>query len=263
MNKIEVTPLGTVTPYCNGTKNCSGFLIKYNNNYFLFDAGNGITRNMNMNKELESLEIFISHLHVDHYGDLLCLAQTALVYSRLGVVKNRINVYIPDQDIIIKDGERQHIEDYNFIHSLTKEYPLNIIDYHDIDYTKEDIHITSLLVPHQVKAYAFRMDTPIGSIVYSGDTGSKNNLSEFAKNADLFICESTFLKNQIKNADSHLFTYEAAEIARKANVKKLILTHFWPETDKSLYVDEAKEIFKNTEYAEENKKIVLTNEEKY
>ena len=44
---------------------------------------------------------------------------------------------------------------------------------------------------------------------------------------------------------------------QKANVKKLLLTHFWPEIDKDEYVNEAKEIFENTEAAVEGKKIIL------
>ena len=46
-------------------------------------------------------------------------------------------------------------------------------------------------------------------------------------------------------------------IARDANVDQLVLTHFWPELDKELYVNEAKEIFSNTIAAEEGKKLVL------
>ena len=77
----------------------------------------------------------------------------------------------------------------------------------------------------------------------SSDTGYKHNcLEEFAKDANLLICESTFLRGQIKVEDHHLFAHEAAEIAKKANVQKLVLTHFWPSIDKQKYVNEAKNI---------------------
>ena len=54
-----------------------------------------------------------------------------------------------------------------------------------------------------------------------------------------FICESTFLKGQNKTEDTHLFAYEAALIASRANVNKLYLTHFWPEIDPEEYLNEA------------------------
>ena len=57
--------------------------------------------------------------------------------------------------------------------------------------------------------------------------------------------------------DTHLYTYEAATIAKKASVKTLALTHFWPEIDKKEYVNEAKEIFINTVACEENSEIIL------
>ena len=77
----------------------------------------------------------------------------------------------------------------------------------------------------------------------------------FAKDADLLICESTFLKGQLKNDDNHLYAYEAGMIARDANAKKLLLTHFWPEIDKQKYVDEAKETCKCDVIAAEEGKV--------
>jgi ribonuclease BN (tRNA processing enzyme) len=53
-----------------------------------------------------------------------------------------------------------------------------------------------------------------------------------------------------------LYAHEAALIAKSACVKKLALTHFWPEIDKSEYVKEAKSIFENTIAAEEGNAII-------
>ena len=44
-----------------------------------------------------------------------------------------------------------------------------------------------------------------------------DELEKFAKDANLLICESTFLKGQIRNGDNHLFAHEAAIIAKNAN----------------------------------------------
>lgn len=56
---------------------------------------------------------------------------------------------------------------------------------------------------------------------------------------------------------NHLSAEEAAMIAKKSNVKKLILSHFWPEINKLSYFNEAKNIFKNVEVASENKEYIL------
>lgn len=249
MDKIIVIPLGTVSPYPKDDKNCPGFLIKYNNYNILLDCGNGCTRLLNLPNDLNNLNIFISHLHPDHYGDLLSLIQATLVYSRYSLIKNPINLYIPNNV--------ENILDYKLLEQLASNTLINIKAYNNINLNIGNIKITSLLVPHQISSYAFKIETQAGSIVYSSDTGTKNNLKEFALNTDLFICESTFLKNQKRTEDAHLYTYEAAKIAADANVKQLLLTHFWPEIDKQKYVEEAREIFNNVSAAKEGKALVI------
>ena len=76
---------------------------------------------------------------------------------------------------------------------------------------------------------------------------------KFCRDADVFICESTYLESDNVLSDGHLNTKEACIIAKKSNVKKLILTHFWPENDKVKYLNEAKKYFDNVDVAIENK----------
>ena len=263
-------PLGTVSPYPKGDKNCPGFFVEYNDNKLLLDCGNGCTRLLNLPEDLNNLKVFISHLHPDHYGDLLSLMQAIIVYKRLGYINDNVKIYIPNDDIIDveqyytdDDGWgasrkiKENLLDFKLLFDLAKKNKIECIGYNSIDSEFDDISIKSLIVPHQIKSHAFRIDTPHGSIVYSSDTGTKNGLRNFARDCDIFICESTFLKGQCRIDDAHLFAWEAAAIAKDANVKKLILTHFWPEIDKEKYLEEAIKIFENTEVAEEGKKILL------
>ena len=112
--------------------------------------------------------------------------------------------------------------------------------------------------PHQLITHSIKLESSDVTWVYSGDTGFKENtLEDFSQNANLLICEATFLKSQQKLEYFHLYASEAGIIARNANVGKLLLTHFWPSIDKELYVNEAKEYFKNTEAAIEGKKLIL------
>ena len=250
MKELIVTPLGTVSPYCYKNKNCSGFKIEYNNHVYLFDAGNGITKNLNFPKDFNNLIILISHLHSDHYGELNAICQAAYAYKKYGLINNNIDVYIPKED-------SKTIIDYDNIHLLENKYPVNIHDYDNLNIFDGEISIKSIKVPHTITSNAFRFDMDSLSVVYSGDTGTENNLREFAKNTDLFICESTFLHGQVRLENVHLYASDAAKIANDANVKKLLLTNFWPHIAKEMYVNEAKEYFLNTDYAEEGKKLIL------
>ena len=91
-------------------------------------------------------------------------------------------------------------------------------------------------------------------IVYSGDTTPLDEMVDFAKEADLLIHESTFEGGYGDKAYEmgHSTSVQAAEIAKKANVKRLILTHVSTRYKKSDILEtEAKEIFENSTVAED------------
>ena len=86
-------------------------------------------------------------------------------------------------------------------------------------------------------------------IVYSGDCRPSESLVKLAEGADLLIHESTYLHDAAEMAEdrSHSTSREAAEIAKRAGVKKLILFHYSRRyRDTNEMVSEAKKIFKNT-----------------
>lgn len=272
MDEIKITPLGTVSPYCKGNMNCPGFLVETNQEKILLDCGNGITRYLDLIKDLNNLTIIISHLHKDHYGDLLNIAQSSYVLKRLGYLQNKIKVYIPNGDKIsvkedYKDNEdwvasrmvKKNLLDFDYIMDLSKVGYLEIIPYDNkFKLNFDNMELSFSKNPHQIITYSTKLETEGLKLVYSSDTGYYgNSLEEFAKDANLLICESTFLRSQIKSEDSHLFAYEAGLIAKNANVEKLLLTHFWPEIDKQNYVDEAKEYFDNVEASVEGKVLRL------
>lgn len=81
------------------------------------------------------------------------------------------------------------------------------------------------------------------------DTITCENAISAAKGADLFFCESTYLEELKEQAQErkHMTALEAATIAKKARVKKLVLIHFSQRyTDLSLFSKEAKKIFPQT-----------------
>jgi ribonuclease Z len=95
---------------------------------------------------------------------------------------------------------------------------------------------------------------PGRKIVYSGDTRPTESLIELAENADLMIHESTFDDELLERAqeDGHSTPSQAAETAKKAMVKHLILTHISAryKNPKAL-LEQAKKIFPNADVAED------------
>ncbi len=91
-------------------------------------------------------------------------------------------------------------------------------------------------------------------IVYSGDTAPCDSLAELANNADILIHEATFSGEMKEKAMEfgHSTSIQAAEIAKKAGVKRLILTHISPRyEDAGILLSEAKAVFKETYLAED------------
>jgi ribonuclease Z len=86
-----------------------------------------------------------------------------------------------------------------------------------------------------------------GKIAYSGDTLPSDNLVKLAENADVLIHDATFRKDEKVEGWLHADSTEAANVAKKAKVKKLILTHFSRRYASAKELEEeAKEIFRNT-----------------
>ena len=272
---MEIKVLGSVSPYCKGNKNCPGFLVIEGKEKVLLDCGNGSTSQMSMPEDLENLTIIISHLHKDHYGDLLSIAYASYVYHKLGYLDKKIPVYLPKPSFMkgenntpdidkAKKGMESEIMDYDFLTHLGKEQYLEFRTYDDSSKIQiGQMQLTFSKNPHPTKTYSTKITTEKESIVYTSDTGyEKNTIESFARGVDLLICESTFIRGQQKKEDFHLYAYEAGVIAKRAEVKQLVLTHFWPELNKSLYAEEAKEEFSNTIVAKEGKYLKIKNNNK-
>ncbi len=97
-------------------------------------------------------------------------------------------------------------------------------------------------------------------IVYSGDTRPCRSLVALAKGADLLIHESTFGDEFRVRAETELHSTpgQVAALAKKAGVKRLILTHISARyKDPSPLVDQAREAFGNVDVAEDFRRIVI------
>jgi ribonuclease Z len=91
-------------------------------------------------------------------------------------------------------------------------------------------------------------------IVYTGDTRPFEGFAKFAAGADLVIHESTFDDSLIEKAklDGHSTPSQAAEEAKAAGAKQLVLTHISARyPDATLLLEQAKKVFANTIVAQD------------
>lgn len=164
-------------------------------------------------------------------------------YRALGLFTGTVHLYLPKTNDLDRDYIINEVKEYFSITEYDEGSVLRIGSC-DISFFK---------TVHSIDSFSIKVEAADKKIVYSGDMGYHDisSFCEFCRDADIFICEATFLENEGKNNQFHLHTNEVSEIASEANVKKLIITHMWPEHSKDLYLNEIKRDFESVFAAEE------------
>lgn len=246
MSEVIVTPLGTVSPYPKGDMNCPGFLVESGPCKILLDCGNGVTRYLNFPNGLKDLNVILSHYHKDHIGDIGSIQYASFCYHNLGLLDDKVKVFLPKHDF---GHNRESILSND--ESYCEYFDMSDVGVGDFSVSFHDNR------SHTINSYMTKLDNGEVKIVYTSDIGMSNygDLVRFCRDADLLICESSFLRKHNSSSKTHMRACDAGRLAKDSGVGELLLTHFWPEEDKNLYLEEALEIFPNSSVAEEGKKI--------
>ena len=163
---------------------------------------------------------------------------------------NRVEVFtIPLDHRIYCNGylfKEKPKERHLNMQEISKYPEIEICDYHNLKRGK-DIKLSDgyILKNENLTKPA----EPSVSYAFCSDTRYLESIIPIIKNVDVLYHEATFLHDLKKMADytGHTTALEAAKIARKANVKKLILGHFSNRYhDLSVFLNEACEIFPET-----------------
>ena len=293
---IAVTILGNNSAVPSHNRHPSAQVLQSGEHHFLIDCGEGTQMQMNLYKIKKSRinQIFISHLHGDHYFGLIGLLNSLALNNRL----NDLHIYAPEklksiiqiqmdiagsglpfqlyfhalekEEVLFEDKTfsvecfrvNHRIECWGFLFR-EKKNPRKII----VDEVKkykvpksffENLHRGEDFLNEENQVIKNELLTipsePPKSYAYCADTAFYEPIIEKIKGVDLVYHESTYLADLEKKASDrfHSTSKQAATIAKKAGVKKLILGHFSSMYDTlEKFIEEACEIFPNTEIAEE------------
>lgn len=163
---------------------------------------------------------------------------------------NRVEVFtIPLDHRIYCNGylfKEKPKERHLNMQEISKYPEIEICDYHNLKRGK-DLQLSDgyILKNEDLTKPA----EPSVSYAFCSDTRYLESIIPIIKNVDVLYHEATFLHDLKEMADytGHTTALEAAKIARKANVKKLILGHFSNRyNDLSVFLNEASEIFPET-----------------
>jgi len=229
-SRTTVTILGSGTCVPSLQRSSCSMLVETGKKKLLLDAGPGTMRRLLEagHSIFDISHILLSHFHPDHSAELVPF----LFASKYPDQKKRKKTL----NIIAGKG---FVSFYGLLRNVYGDWielAPGIVDIIEFSNTSHDTRrftdfaVESSPVEHRKESIAFRITDNRGkSIVYSGDTDASDNLVALAKNADLFICEAAFPDEQ--KSEGHLTPCMAGEIASRASVRQLILTHFYPVCD--------------------------------
>jgi ribonuclease BN (tRNA processing enzyme) len=198
----------------------------------LFDSGPGTMRRLlRANTTIFDVDyIFYSHFHPDHTTELVPF----LFATKYPDMSQRQTVLT----IVASVGFEDFFAGLKTVYGKWIELDPGLVDIIQMNNGSADLlrlkafTVQSAPVEHNPESIAYRITGPGGhSVVYSGDTDYSENLITLSKDADLLICESA-LPDDCR-MKGHLTPSLAGDIATRAGVKKLVLTHFYPECDQT------------------------------
>jgi ribonuclease BN (tRNA processing enzyme) len=219
---MEVTVLGSGTSIPSSERASPGYWVQVAEEHLLLDGGTGtIHQFAQAGGRVETLDrVLYTHYHPDHVGDFPHL----LFALRSPAIGRQSPLWV--------GGPRGLKRHHRLLGELYGPWVTSLpftLDLHELTAGTIDFgawRLTACPVPHSDASLAYRIDAPEGSFAYSGDTDFSEELIGLAHGADLLICECAFPDDH--KVTGHLTPSLAGELAARAGVKRLLLTHFYP-----------------------------------
>lgn len=223
---MKLTIVGCAGSFPGPESACSCYLVEHDGYRMILDMGSGALGPLQRYIDLRDIDaVLLSHLHADHCFDLAGFYVVSK-YHPEGQVPT-IPVYAPH-------GAGPFLNSaYGRGEGLEMSGQFDFYDFDPEPLQLGPFRITVFEVDHPVPAYAFRIEAAGKVLTYSGDTGPIDVLAGAAADADLFLCEASFVENRQNPPNLHLTGAQAGSYAATARVGRLLITHIpsWTDAD--------------------------------
>lgn len=220
----------------------------------LFDCGDGsIGRILSLGTDVSSIsKIFVTHYHSDHLSGIVQVIETMGIRKR----KADLEVY----------GPKGLLDYFSTIEKITRVAATRQfkIKLHELEPGSKlrfgDYSISAYEMVHTVPCIGYKATIGGYTMAYTGDTEPCDESLELARNCDTLIHEATYLKKdtELARRSKHSTPSEAAETAKAAGAKNLILTHVNDDYEtESEMLSEAKIVHEHTHVARDGLEIEL------
>jgi len=225
---MRLTTLGTGTVAFDAARVCAGHLLEAGRVRLLLDCGSGVTHRL---AEFglpwrDITHVAVSHFHADHISDFAVLVQG----WKYGSVPGRSDpltligpVGIASLLERMADLFGTWLRDPGFPMTVVEIEPGGTIQLGD------GVTIAAIKVPHTDESVAYSIQRGGRRVVYTGDTGYDPMLAEWARGADVLLCECSL--PPALAIPTHLTPAQCGALAAAALPKLLVLTHFYPPVE--------------------------------
>ncbi len=237
---MELTVIGSGTGVPSLRRGSPCLAVKTGGRLLVLDLGAGSLRALlRHGLNFSAIDVLaLTHLHPDHVGDLvpfLFATRYSLGYTRTEPFRLLAARGFARFHGLLKEAFAGWVEPPPGLMDLKELAPDAPDEVCDLN-----LVIKSAPTNHTDGSLAFRVEAQGRSLVYSGDTDESDSLVDLAKNADLMVLEAA---NPFK-VPGHLTPAAAGRLAARAQVRRLLLTHFYPPCDEVDVVALASQEFK-------------------
>jgi ribonuclease BN (tRNA processing enzyme) len=232
---MRVTVVGCSGTFPGPESACSCYLVEAGGFRLLLDFGNGALGALQRWHSMFEVDaVLVTHLHPDHCLDLVPYAY-ARRFNPAGTLPP-LPVYGP------ADTEQRlcRVFDPPPTEGLTDVYDFHVLEPGDLHLGPLQLRVAHL--PHPVESLGVRIEADSRTLCYSADTGASDTLVDLARDADLFICEASYL-DENNPPGIHLTGQQAGQHATEAGARHLLLTHVPPWTDEDDVLTQARSAY--------------------
>jgi ribonuclease BN (tRNA processing enzyme) len=224
---IALTILGSGTGLPSLERSACSVLVETGGKKILIDSGPGTMRRLLEagTRIFELSHVFYSHFHPDHTAELAPM----LFATRYPAGPGRSEPLT----LVAGRGFEDFLSRLRHLYGSWIDIGAGLLSVVEMDTGEAGrrgfgaFELATAPMRHNPESLGFRLTGKGGrSIVYSGDTDACEALVELSRGADILVCESAFPDSL--RVGGHLTPGLAGEIAERAGVGRLVLTHFYP-----------------------------------
>ena len=250
---MRITVLGKSPSWQDAGGACSGYLVEEGDTALLLDCGNGVFAKLRQFRDYVAVDaVVISHLHADHFLDLVPFSYALTYAPRQQPVPvdrwpgtdspARPVLHVPPggrdvfRRVVGAWGNEDLIENAFDLREYSASDTLEI----------GELCVRFSEVPHFLQTNAVEIASANGAggrFTFGADSSPSDALVAFAEGTDLLLIEATLPRPEREGMRGHLTPAEAGEHGRRAGAARLVLTHISDELDAQWARNEAERAF--------------------